>query len=65
MNQPAEQPQSISHQAHGLARIVDQTCRAPGVYTVRVVIPEHRRAEWTIEVARAESLRVALLPSKR
>jgi hypothetical protein len=43
-----------SRRALRLARTIDRVCRVPGRYVIVIDVPAHRRAEWSVEVARLE-----------
>lgn len=47
----------VSYRALVIARLVDRTCRFPGEFTIKLVIPAHSRAPWTVEVSRVERIR--------
>lgn len=62
MNQPVEplppaSAQDVSHQALGLARLVDRVCRQPGRYVIILDVPDPRRQPWQVELLLAEALR--------
>lgn len=50
-------PQDVSHQALGLARLVDRVCRQPGRYVIILDVPDPRHQAWHVEVLLADALR--------
>lgn len=57
--------QDVSPQALSVARTLDRVCRQPGLYTLTVEIPAHRRKPWRVRLARMELLRDTTTPSRR
>jgi len=47
----------VSHKALTVARLIDRHCRAPGIYTVTLLVPTHSRNPWKVEVSRLERIR--------
>jgi len=47
----------VSRQALSVARMLDRVCHTPGVYTITLTIPLHRRQPWQLQVSRVEMLR--------
>ena len=48
--------QDVSHQALGLARLVDRFCRQPGRYVIILDVPDPRRQVWQIELLLVDAL---------
>jgi hypothetical protein len=51
---PSPADAGASRRALRLARTIDRVCRVPGRYVIVIDVPAHRRAEWSVEVARLE-----------
>lgn len=47
----------VSAQALSVARTLDRVCRVPGMYTLTIEIPAHRRKPWRVRLSRQELLR--------
>lgn len=47
----------VSAQALSVARTLDRVCRVPGIYTLTIEIPAHRRKPWRVRLSRQELLR--------
>ena len=57
MDDPTPTPPSdVSPEALRIARAIDRICRAPGRYTITLIIPPHPRAPWSAEITRVEPL---------
>lgn len=64
-DQQSKNPQDVSPQALSVARTLDRVCRQPGLYTLTVEIPAHRRKPWRVRLARMELLRDTTTPARR
>jgi len=54
---PTPPSQDVSHQALGLARLLDRACTRPGRYILILDIPDPRRHPWDVEIHHAGILR--------
>ena len=49
--------QDVSHQALGLARLVDRACTEPGRYIILLDLPDPTRHPWKVQIHHAGILR--------
>lgn len=49
-------PTDVSRPALAIARLIDRTCRYPGRYVIEVIVPDHRRRPWVIQLHQTESI---------
>ena len=54
----------VSRQAVALVRHLDRKLRLPGIYEVRIIVSEHRRQPWEVEIARLDRLHVGPAPQR-